>query len=72
MDDAQELSYTNWRHMEFEWRQAQTGWQDSTTSYFTGRFWNPLEFEMKDYLQALDYLMEILREAQEEARRRGD
>lgn len=70
MDDAQKLSHANWRQMEFEWQQAQNGWRDSTTEYFRRRFWDPLEYGMRDYLQALDYLTEILREAQEEARRR--
>lgn len=70
MEDAQGLSHTNWRQMEFEWRHAQEGWRDSTTEYFRSRFANPLEYEMKSYLQMLDELIETLRQAQDAARRR--
>jgi uncharacterized protein YukE len=71
MEDAQELSHFNWRNLQFEWRRVQEGWHGSTKAHFTVRFWDPLEYEMKDYLKALDYLIEVLREAQQEARRRS-
>lgn len=68
MEDVQELSYAYWRQFEFAWRHAQEGWRDSTAEHFSNQFVNPLEYEMKNYLQALDSLVEILQEAQEEAR----
>lgn len=68
MRDAQEQSHANWRQLQHEWQQAQEGWHDITTACFAAHFWEPLASETKDYLRALNALMETLRAAQDAVR----
>jgi hypothetical protein len=69
MSDAPEQSRAAWRQLEHEWHRAQEGWRDSTTQFFAAQFWSPLERETQGYLRELETLMEVLHQAQQEARR---
>lgn len=70
MSDAPERSRAAWRQLEHEWHRSQEGWRDSTTRYFAAQFWDPLERESNDLLRELEALIEVLRQAQQVARRR--
>lgn len=67
MSTSEEQSRSAWRQLEHEWAQAQEAWRDSTTEYFAGHLWEPLQGEVEAYQRALEMLSETLRAAQQVA-----
>lgn len=64
VSDAEQQGYANWRQLQYEWDGAQEGWNDSTSQYFQSHYWEPLADGSRDFLNALEALLEALRQAE--------